>query len=75
MDIGLTLATALALGLVLWGIIRFHLRAIHSERLLPKVAIKIGGVDLQPFLQTMERAAVKLTPFGLGVITVYVWLS
>ena len=75
MDIGLTLATALALGLVLWGIVRFHLRAIRSERLLPTVAIKVGGADLQPFLRTMERAAVKLTSFGLGVIAVYVWLT
>jgi hypothetical protein len=37
--------------------------------------IKVAGLDLQPVLTGLERAAIKATSFGLAAIAVYVWLT
>lgn len=74
-DIGLALVATLALGLALWLVLRLHRRAMRSERLLPKVEVRVGGVDFHPYLHALERAAIKLTSLGLVVIAVYVWLT
>lgn len=75
MDLGLTLGASVVLGLILWGVFWVHRRTLASERLLPSVEVKIGGIDLHPFLRAMERGAVKVTSFGVTAIAVYIWLT
>jgi len=43
--------------------------------LLKPAPIKVAGLDLQPVLVGLERAAIKATSFGLAAIAVYVWLT
>ena len=73
--IGLALVATVALGVALWVVLRFHRRALRSVQELTKVEVKVGGVDLHPFLHALEQAAVKLTSLGLIIIAVYLWLT
>jgi len=68
------LATAV-FAVALWGIIRLHARAMRREQLLAHGALRLGGVSLGPFLNSLERGAVKLTTFGVGAIATYLWLT
>jgi len=73
--IGMALVATVALGLVLWALLHFHHRALRRERLLTKAGVKVGGIDLHPYVQALERAAIKLTSLGLTAIAVYLWLT
>ena len=72
---GLTLVATLALGVVLWGLVRLHHRALRRAGMPQRVAVKVGGIDLHPYLHALERAAIKLSSLGLAVIAAYVWLT
>jgi small-conductance mechanosensitive channel len=73
--IALSLVATVAFGFALWGILRFHRRALRSQALLPGVQFKLGGVDLHPYVAVLELATIKLTSFGLGTVTAYLWLT
>jgi len=73
--IGLALAATAALGASLWFVVGIHRRALRSVQELTKVEVKVGGINLHPYLHALERAAIKLTSLGLTVIAVYLWLT
>jgi hypothetical protein len=70
-----SLGATVALGVALWFVVRIHRRALRSVRGLLKVEVKVGGIDLHPYLHALELAAIKLTSLGLIVIAVYLWLT
>ena len=72
---GLSLLATILFAVVVWLIARFHRSVLRKERLLARLDIKVAGVALGPFFRGVERAAIKLTTFGLAVIATYVWLT
>jgi small-conductance mechanosensitive channel len=74
--IGLSLAATALFAVVLWMIMRAGARARERirqathERILPRL-----WLGFRPFLDSMERALVRLTTWGLSLVAGYLWLT
>lgn len=73
--LGLTVVATLLLGVLLWGVVKLHARAMRRQNLLAPTLIKANGLQLGPIFGHLERAAIKGTSFGLMAIAVYLWLT
>jgi small-conductance mechanosensitive channel len=73
--VGLAVVATGLLGVLIWGVVRLHARALRRQSLLAPALSKSGGLQLAPLFGYVERAAIKGTSFGLVAIALYLWLT
>ena len=74
--IGLATAATVVFGFLLWGLVKLRLLALRRLNKVRKgKALAVFDIDLRPILVAVERAAVRMTSLGLGLVAAYLWVT
>jgi len=76
--IGLSLFATLLLLCALWGVVRvgrLALARLDARYAAKTDRLKVGGFDLRPLLNNINRTITKLTGWAVVVLLLYLWLT